>query len=248
MDPTPFQQAIGNPQVLDAIIASSEGLIANPDRLTEFQRQNLALQKRRLDQQQQISPAQEGRLEQGERRLELQESKEAREQEKFDIEQQDIKEKEERSKQDKRRQAAIVTFDIDRALEQADSAFTTGFTGSIASAVPGTPAFDLKSTLDTIKANVGFNKLQEMRENSPTGGALGQVSENENRLLQSVLGSLEQSQSSEQFRFNLERLKVIFDAVVNGTQAIPFTQEDFDALPSGSTYISPDTGTLHRKE
>jgi hypothetical protein len=147
----------------------------------------------------------------------------------------------------KQQQAGIVSLDIDRALFQATESLTTGFTGSIASAVPGTAAFDLKNTLNGIKANVGFGKLQQMRENSPTGGALGSVSENENRLLQSVLGSVEQSQSQEQLTRNLSRLKVIFDAVVNGTVAIPFTQAQFDSLPSGASYISPDTGTLHRK-
>ena len=66
-------------------------------------------------------------------------------------------------------------------------------------------------------------------------------------MLQSVLGSLEQAQSAEQFRSNLERLRVIFDAVVHGTQAIPFTQEDYDKIPSGSMFIDPDDGTLLRK-
>lgn len=148
----------------------------------------------------------------------------------------------------KKQQAGIVSLDIDRALNQAEGTFTTGFVGSIAAAVPGTPAFDLRATLDGIKANVGFNKLQEMRENSPTGGALGQVSENENRLLQSVFGSVEQSQSSEQLNRNLNRLKVIFDAIINGSAAIPFTQKQFDDLPPGTRYISPDTGTLHEKQ
>jgi hypothetical protein len=48
-----------------------------------------------------------------------------------------------------------------------------------------------------------------MRENSPTGGALGQVSDIENRLLQATLGSLEQAQSLPQFVQNLQQLKQI---------------------------------------
>ena len=66
---------------------------------------------------------------------------------------------------------------------------------------------DLRETLDTIKANIGFDKLQDMRANSPTGGALGQVSEFENRLLQAVQGSLDQSQSAAQLKQNLEQVK-----------------------------------------
>lgn len=168
-------------------------------------------------------------------------------QQSFELKKIEQEEKKLASAEAKKQQAGIVSLDIDRALSQSLGAFTTGFTGSIASAVPGTDAFDLKNTLNGIKANVGFGKLQEMRENSPTGGALGSVSENENRLLQSVLGSVEQSQSQEQLTRNLDRLKVIFDAVVHGTAALPFTEAQFNALPVGTRYIDPDDGQLHEK-
>lgn len=82
--------------------------------------------------------------------------------------------------------------------------WTTGFMGNQISKVPGTPAHDMMRKLETIKANIGFDRLQEMRDNSPTGGALGQVSEFENRLLQAVWGNLEQSQTEEEFLKNLE--------------------------------------------
>ena len=102
---------------------------------------------------------------------------------------------------------SLVTQDIDRALAKA-SGWTTGM-GAVTSGVPGTPAHDLANILNTIKSNVGFDQLQAMRASSPTGGALGQVSERENTLLQSVMGALEQSQSAEQFKFNLTRLKEV---------------------------------------
>lgn len=95
---------------------------------------------------------------------------------------------------------------ISQAEKQANG-FTTGFFGGITNWVPGTPAFNLAQTLNTVKANVGFDKLQELRDNAKTGGALGQVSDFENRLLQSVWGALEQSQSKEQFIQNLERVR-----------------------------------------
>lgn len=92
----------------------------------------------------------------------------------------------------------------------------TGLPGSLVSAVPGTRAFDAKSLVDTVKANVGFNKLQAMREASPTGGALGQVSERENILLQSTIQNLEQSQSQAQFLENLAIVEETFLDVVHG--------------------------------
>jgi len=49
-----------------------------------------------------------------------------------------------------------------------------------------------------------------MRDESPTGGALGQVSELELITLQATLGSLDLNQSEEQLINNLERLTVIY--------------------------------------
>jgi hypothetical protein len=111
----------------------------------------------------------------------------------------------------------------------------------------------LKEILDTIKSNIGFNKLQEMREGSPTGGALGNVSDRENKLLQSVIASVEQSQSRGQCMANLRRVDVIFRSFIDGPSPdegrfpIPFTKKDFDEIPSGSTYISPKSGRVLRK-
>lgn len=112
----------------------------------------------------------------------------------------------------------IVSQDIDRAIEITESATlpTTGLVGNFLKDLPGTAALDLNKILDTIKANTGFDRLQEMRNASQTGGALGQVSEFENRLLQATRGNLEQSQSKEQFLRNLRRLGVISDVIVNG--------------------------------
>lgn len=117
------------------------------------------------------------------------------------------------------RQADIVIDDIDRAMALAKDYSlipNTGF-GAFGAKIPNTNASDLAKTLDSIKANVGFDKLQEMRRNSPTGAALGAVSDNENKLLQSVLGSLDQSQSEAQFLYNLNRLKRETMSIVHGT-------------------------------
>ena len=115
----------------------------------------------------------------------------------------------------------IVLEDIDRALTMIDESplLTTGVGNQITGAVGGTPAYNLNAIIDTVKANVGFDQLQAMRDASPTGGALGQVSEMENRLLQSVLGSLETAQSKPQLEQNLRRLYQVIDEIVNGPAA-----------------------------
>lgn len=103
------------------------------------------------------------------------------------------------------RQWDLVESKIDAAIKMV-SPFTAGM-GAWIARIPATEQKDLKETLDTIKANIGFDKLQDMRNNSKTGGALGQVSEFENKLLQAVQGSLDQSQSAAQLKSNLEQVK-----------------------------------------
>jgi hypothetical protein len=98
---------------------------------------------------------------------------------------------------------------------------TAGFMGSILKDVAGTQAADVKAMTTTIKANIGFDRLQQMREASPTGGALGQVSNQEISNLQAVLGNLEQSQSEEQLLYNLDRLETIYSDIMRKAAAYP---------------------------
>jgi hypothetical protein len=78
-----------------------------------------------------------------------------------------------------------------------------GWTGLL-SALPETQAGVLARYLETIKANVGFRALQEMRDNSPTGGALGNVSELELKQLNAVKGSLDIRTTAEQLLETLD--------------------------------------------
>lgn len=100
----------------------------------------------------------------------------------------------------------IVLDTIDTILPKVNE-WTTGYVGDKLSNLSGTDAADLQNNLNTIRANVGFDKLAEMRANSPTGGALGNVSDTENRLLASTMAAVEQSQSPQQLTQNLKLLK-----------------------------------------
>lgn len=119
--------------------------------------------------------------------------------------------------QQRQKYADVVVDDIGRALEMVEASTIpiTGI-GAWTSIVPGTPSHDVAKILDTVRASVGFERLQQMRDASPTGGALGQVSERENTLLQASLGSLEQSQSKEQFVRNLQRVRDLYLDTIHG--------------------------------
>ena len=111
-------------------------------------------------------------------------------------------------------QAGVVINKINTVLPMISN-MTTGLIGKASANIPNTPAYNLEREIDTIKANVGFSALQAMRNASPTGGALGQVSEQENRLLQATLGSLDIGQSPEQLKQNLNNIMTHFNNLIS---------------------------------
>ncbi len=138
---------------------------------------------------------------------------------------------------------------IDKAISNVGT-FTAGPIGSIASSVRGTPAYDLKQTAVTIKANLGFDALQEMRDNSPTGGALGQVAVQELEALQAAVANLDIGQSPEQLVENLNMVREHYsnymeavrasynDQYSNGQTPPPQNQQ----IQEGAIAINPQTG------
>lgn len=172
-------------------------------------------------------------------------------------------------------QSDLVLDTIGQVLGQirANPNMTTGIGAQLTGGIGGSPAKNVASLLDTVKANIGFDKLQAMRAASPTGGALGQVSDVEEKLLQSTYSSVEQAQSAPQLVQSLERLEQVYYDTINGpgayaaklaaeaaaktagTQAAPVTgavarpqtDQDFSALPSGAVFVDPDDGKTYRK-
>ena len=164
-------------------------------------------------------------------------------------------------------QWALTEQIIDKTIEQIGP-FTAGV-GTLVKNIPAIQQKDFQQNLQMIAANVGFDKLQAMREASPTGGALGQVSDFENKLLQAVQGSLDQGQSAAQLKKNLENIKSMLGKIreikrkqfkedYSFLNEAPMTEQpaagatkisndaEYNALPSGSEFIAPD-GSRRRK-
>lgn len=115
--------------------------------------------------------------------------------------------------------ANVVTRDIDRILERLNTAVlpVTGMGApTMAALVGGSPAADVAELRKTIEGNISFNKLNELRQQSPTGGALGNVTDKDLELLKTTLGSLNQNQSPRQFRENLLNLRNAFMEIIHG--------------------------------
>ena len=118
-------------------------------------------------------------------------------------------------------QAALSAIERTEALVAAEKDWapwdnTTGIFGNLLKNFPATAANDVMQNIKTIEAAVGFDRLQAMRDASPTGGALGQVSNIELDLLKSSLANLNQSQTKGQFLTNLAQVKQVYNAIVHG--------------------------------
>lgn len=72
--------------------------------------------------------------------------------------------------------------------------------------IPGGEAANAQAKLDTLKSQAGFNVLQTMRNNSKTGGALGAISDKEEKLLQDNLAALGQAQSYDEYKRQLDKI------------------------------------------
>jgi hypothetical protein len=81
----------------------------------------------------------------------------------------------------------------------------TGRMGALPN-IPGSDAANAEALLGTLKSQVGFGVLQDLRNNSKTGGALGAVSDAEGKRLEANLAALDKSQSIEQFKSNLAKI------------------------------------------
>jgi hypothetical protein len=136
--------------------------------------------------------------------------------------------------------ADTVIKKVDEALSQT-GVLSTGLTGTVLGAIPGTKAYDLDKTIDTIKANLGFSELQAMREASPTGGALGQVAVQELSMLQSTVASLDKGQSKENLERGLTQVRTHFQNWKNAVQQAQGQQAE---SPAAAPLAAPKKGQV----
>jgi len=112
-----------------------------------------------------------------------------------------------------------VSSNIDNVLRNIDELINDPKLGAatgpqaLLSVIPGSKAKDVDAQLNTIRANAAFSALQEMRNASKTGGALGQVSEKEIAFLEAKIDTLDPKQSDKKFLKNLKSVRDEFEKV-----------------------------------
>ena len=120
----------------------------------------------------------------------------------------------------KLRAGGTVIQDLQRSLGilENDWSKLSAATSGVAKHIPLTDAKALDGLIQSALSNVGIDTLQTMRENSPTGGALGQVPIQQQKRLEQVLGSLDISQEPEIVIQNVKRVINIYKDIAYGTR------------------------------
>ena len=127
---------------------------------------------------------------------------------------------------------------IESALKAVEDAIQTSNarnTGAVKLPFSGVQA--LGGLLTTLEANLAFNELGDMRRNSPTGGALGNVSEGELNLLGSTIANLSQDQAEGRLDKNLGTVRDSLNRLLSALR------EDAAYTVEGST-LTPELQAL----
>ena len=142
--------------------------------------------------------------------------------------------------------AAIQELDatmgiLGEAKELRENEIPMGGVGYVlGKALPMTDARELASKVDTIQANLAFDELEKMRKNSPTGGALGQVTEMELRLLKSAVSGLDPALGVEAFNRQVEEIRQSYDrfklSLIGESDYRVIDGEYFIQAPDGNIY------------
>ena len=137
-----------------------------------------------------------------------------------------------------RNQMDEVNNVLDVAYDAMDlvSPTSTGLIGPLMAQIGGTDAKDLKEMASTLKANTAFKALFEMRQASKTGGALGNVSNQEIKLLHDSWRSLNQGQSPAQLRKNVQAMITKFERAKYALE----NNDYFKTIPTEKAYKMVD--------
>jgi hypothetical protein len=74
----------------------------------------------------------------------------------------------------------------------------------------------LANNLNTIKTHIGIDELKAMRADSPTGAALGNVTNYEDNMLKSVMGPMDQYNDPDTLRYDLKRYQIAAKLISQG--------------------------------
>jgi hypothetical protein len=109
---------------------------------------------------------------------------------------------------------------------------------SIAQLIPGTGPKKWQDLAGTVVANIGIDKLLEMKESSPSGASgMGALSDTEMKILITIAGNLTQSSNVEDIKKNLRRLDIFYSKMERTRKQKLTTMHRKNTAAERSNYI-----------
>lgn len=93
-----------------------------------------------------------------------------------------------------------------------------GLIGQMTGWLGGSPGKNLRAELNTVGANIAFDRLGQMKAESPTGGALGSIAVQELEMLRDTIAALDPNQGPEQLRENIDYIEQQYLDIVRRVQ------------------------------
>lgn len=135
----------------------------------------------------------------------------------------------------------IITSAAQKARDALYSgAVTTGVAGNALAIDPGSQAAELRRQLSVLTSNATVQNLNAMRAASPTGGALGNVTEGEGRMLAAMSGALDPA--SPNFERDLDDYERVLLEVVHGPEMGRQIYEQSRPAPREGQLVTSDDG------
>lgn len=119
--------------------------------------------------------------------------------------------------------AGIVGINVKKAIQILEdnpmpNVTVTGI-GALAAELPlPSDAKSLRNAIQAVKSNVTIETLTAMRQASPTGAAVGNVSDYEDQIMQTSMGTLDQYGKAEDLIDNLRRVNSVMHLIVDSDQ------------------------------
>ena len=113
--------------------------------------------------------------------------------------------------------AGIIMDAAEKARTMLNSgSIVAGTPGAVAAMLPESDAAELRRQIDVMKANATIENLTAMRQASPTGGALGSVTEKEGAMLAAASGAIDPNSSPAQLAAAIDNYERTLLQVVHG--------------------------------
>lgn len=130
--------------------------------------------------------------------------------------------------------ATGTILDAANTARKLGTGWNVGMGGASIGMNPESDAAELRRQVEVLKSKAKIENLSAMRQASPTGGALGAVSDSENAMLAAAAGALDPNASEQQFKKALDNYELTLLQIVHGPVA---GKQIFDQTRNGEAYV-----------